>query len=73
MQLSTHLGQVIATLRKRKGMSLCKLATASGVAKGNLSAIENKSGNVHIDTLGKIASALRVKPEDLIRASRLKL
>jgi transcriptional regulator with XRE-family HTH domain len=73
MQLSTHLGSVIQDLRKRKGVSLCKLADASGVGKGNLSTIENKSANIHVDTLGKIASALRTKPEDLLRASRLKL
>jgi len=48
------------------GMTLSALSEASGVAKGNLSEIENGKKSPTVKTLRKIAKGLGIHPGDLL-------
>lgn len=50
---------------EEKNMTLTDLAEKTGIEKGNLSAISNNKKNPTIETLKKIADALKVKLSDL--------
>lgn len=54
------LGERISKLRKKKGMSLEKLAYEAGVSKGNLSDIENGKRDPRYTTLLLLATGLEV-------------
>jgi len=47
-------------------MSGPELAAIAGIGKGHLSKIENHDANISIDTLEKLANALRLSPAHLI-------
>jgi transcriptional regulator with XRE-family HTH domain len=53
-------GQNLQKLRIAKGLSLSQLANDAGVAKSNLSRIEQGSGNPTIDTIWRLAMQLNV-------------
>jgi transcriptional regulator with XRE-family HTH domain len=67
MTLSKHIGPVLRGYRHCQGKSLADLALASDVAKGNISKIENGGGNVRLDTLCRLATALGFTASDLLR------
>jgi transcriptional regulator with XRE-family HTH domain len=68
------IGNNLNTYRKRKGLSLDKVAEMTGVSKGMLGQIERGEANPSISTLWKIAnglhisstSLLEVKPDELV-------
>ncbi len=62
----TELGARIRDHRLEQGMSLDQLAKRSGVAKGNLSSIENGRVNITVATCLKIAGALGVGAAELL-------
>lgn len=62
------VGTAVKILRKLKGLTAEKLAEASGLSRGTISEIENDKANMTLDSLGKIALALDVKPGDLLNA-----
>ena len=53
-------GQNLQNLRVAKGLSLSQLALDAGIAKSNLSKIEQGSGNPTIDTIWRLAVQLDV-------------
>ncbi|MCG6659575.1 helix-turn-helix transcriptional regulator [Halomonas campisalis] len=57
--LST-LGQHLQTLRLARGWSLSQLAAAAGIAKSNLSRLEQGNGNPTLDTIWRLAVQLKV-------------
>ncbi|AVI62628.1 helix-turn-helix domain-containing protein [Halomonas sp. GFAJ-1] len=57
--LST-LGQHLQSLRQAQGWSLSYLANAAGIAKSNLSRLEQGNGNPTLDTLWRLAVQLNV-------------
>jgi len=57
--LST-LGQHLQSLRRAKGWSLSQLAAAAGIAKSNLSRLEQGNGNPTLDTIWRLAVQLKV-------------
>lgn len=57
--LST-LGQHLQSLRKAQGWSLSQLAAAAGIAKSNLSRLEQGNGNPTLDTIWRLAVQLKV-------------
>lgn len=59
LSLST-LGQHLQTLRRARGWSLSQLATAAGIAKSNLSRLEQGDGNPTLDTIWRLAVQLNV-------------
>lgn len=50
---------------EEKNMTLTDLSEKTGIEKGNLSAISNNKKNPTMETLKKIAEALKVKLSDL--------
>ena len=60
-----YIGKRVAEIRQAKGLSIRKLADASGVNFANVYKIENGKYNVSIDLLGKICDALECKIEIL--------
>ena len=58
-----RIGSRISELRKSKGVTIRKLADATGINKGNISRIENGRYSAGLDVLGKMAHALGCKIE----------
>lgn len=58
-------------IRTSKGMSLDVVSEQTGVSKSMLAQIEKGSANPSLGVLGKIASGLRIKFEELIEAPPL--
>lgn len=54
------LGRHLQTLRQSQGLSLSQLAFQAGIAKSNLSRLEQGDGNPTIDTLWRLARELSV-------------
>lgn len=59
LSLST-LGQHLQTLRLERGWSLSQLANEAGIAKSNLSRLEQGNGNPTLDTIWRLAVRLNV-------------
>jgi transcriptional regulator with XRE-family HTH domain len=64
--LASRLGVRIRALREERGLSLTKLALASGVTKGSLSSIERGLVLITIATLTKIARGLGLAPAQVM-------
>lgn len=62
-----ELGTAISTLRKRRGMTLEKLAYEMEISKGNLSDIENGRKDPRFSTLKAIAEGLGVSVSQLLK------
>ncbi|WP_051219513.1 helix-turn-helix domain-containing protein [Oceanobacter kriegii] len=60
------LGQNLQSLRLAQGLSLSQLAANAGIAKSNLSRIEQGEGNPTIETIWRLAMQLNVPFSDLI-------
>ncbi|KGE79312.1 helix-turn-helix domain-containing protein [Halomonas salina] len=54
------LGQHLQRLRQERGLSLSQLAAAAGIAKSNLSRLEQGNGNPTLDTIWRLAVQLNV-------------
>ena len=60
----------IKQLRRERVLTVRELAEAAGVSKTTVSNIENgRSVKVYPSTIRKLASALGVKPGELVKAS----
>lgn len=58
----------IKEIRKKKGISQCKLAEMSGIARATLSQLENgKEIDVRISTLIALSRALNCAPSKLFK------
>lgn len=57
----------IKALRRAKGLSMKALSGLSGVAQSTIYRIENLLSNPHPSTIRRLAEALDVKPEELMR------
>lgn len=55
------IGEKVARLRKKEGLTQTKLAARAGMAASKVSAIENSPQNVELATLVKIARAANKK------------
>lgn len=66
-RMTTHnLGATIRKLREAKGLTQDQLATAVGMMRSNISRIEAAKHRPTLETLEKIAKALRVSVADLV-------
>lgn len=61
------IGQAIKDLRKTKGFSQELLSGLAGIARTHLTMIENGTKKANFETLCKIASALEMKPSELVK------
>ncbi|MFS0592037.1 helix-turn-helix domain-containing protein [Cytobacillus horneckiae] len=66
------LGNNIAEIRKRKGMTMTELAEKAGIAKSYLSSIErNVHQNPSINVIEKIAMVLGVEVKTLLKNEKI--
>jgi len=66
-KISEKLGKNIKKIRAKNKMSQGDLCRKSGIDRGYMSAIENGKNNITIETLEKIAWALEVSPDKLLK------
>ena len=66
-QISAKLGDNIKRIRTKKKMSQGDIARALEVDKGYISNIENGKKNPTIATIAKIAEALKVSADELLK------
>jgi transcriptional regulator with XRE-family HTH domain len=65
-----NLGKNLEYLRKSRGLTQSKLASASGIPRTTLSYIESGHGNPSLKVLGVLASTLGVSIEELLSTPR---
>ena len=63
---NSAVGKTIKALRKEKGLSQDVLSGLAGIARTHLSMIESGSKQANFETLCKIASALNMRPSELV-------
>lgn len=63
---SKSVGAAIRKLRKEKKLSQDVLSGLAGIARTHLSMIENGSKQANFETICKIASALGMRPSELV-------
>lgn len=61
------LGRHLQKLRQEKGVSLSQLAAGAGIAKSNLSRLEQGNGNPTLDTIWRLAKQLGVPFGELVQ------
>ena len=66
-KISKQLGQNMKRIRAKKGMSQSDIARALGVDRGYISNIENGKKNPTIATIQKLANALGVSANELLK------
>ncbi|OGP26831.1 MAG: hypothetical protein A2038_02950 [Deltaproteobacteria bacterium GWA2_57_13] len=66
MERSVAVGRQVRKLRKIKGMTQAQLARAAGILRPNLSRVESGRHRPSLETLEKIAAALKVPIVDLV-------
>lgn len=67
MSITKKLGQNIKKIRTQKGMSQGDICRALDMDRGYMSAIENGKKNVTIKQLERLAQALDVPPNQLLK------
>ncbi len=65
--ISKKLGENIRRIREEKGMSQGDICQITGMDRGYISRVESGSKNPTISNLEKIAKALKVNPDELLR------
>lgn len=63
---NTAVGKTIRVLRKEKGLSQDVLSGLAGIARTHLTMIENGSKQANFETLWRIATALEIRPSELV-------
>lgn len=63
----TRFGRTVREHRKAQGTTLPDLAGVAGISKGHLSQIEHGKRNVSLETIHKLADALRIDVRVLVR------
>ncbi|BBU30252.1 hypothetical protein BTHE68_39860 [Burkholderia sp. THE68] len=58
----TLFAEAVQLQREQQGLSKASLAFKAKISPNTLHLIENKNGNVRVDTIGQLAYALRVDP-----------
>ena len=62
------VGAVVRRFRREKGLPQEVLSGLAGLARSHLSMIESGTKQPNFETLWRIATALDIKPHDLVRA-----
>ena len=64
---STKLGLNLKRIRNKKGISQGDIARDLGVSRGFISTIENGKTNPTLSTISKLANAINVSINDLLK------
>ena len=65
--ISSKLGQNMKRIRTKKNMSQGDIARALGVDRGYISNIESGKKNLTLATIQKLANALKVSADELLK------
>lgn len=68
-RLDIALGQVLRSARLRAGLTMAQLAEGAEISQPHLSQMENGKVAPSINTLYRLATALRISPQELLPAS----
>lgn len=63
---NSAVGKTVRALRKEKGRSQDVLSGLAGIARTHLTMIENGSKQANFETLWRIATALGMRPSELV-------
>lgn len=63
---NSAVGKTIRALRKEKGVSQDVLSKSAGIARTHLTMIENGSKQANFETLWRLATALELRPSELV-------
>ena len=63
---NSEVGKTIRALRKEKGLSQDVLSGLAGIARTHLTMIENGSKQANFVTLWRLATALGMRPSELV-------
>ena len=63
---NSAVGKTIRVLRKEKGVSQDVLSKSAGIARTHLTMIENGSKQANFETLWRLATALGLRPSELV-------
>lgn len=63
---NSEVGKTIWALRKEKGLSQDMLSGLAGIARTHLTMIENGSKQANFETLWRLATALGMRPSELV-------
>ena len=63
---NSEVGKTILALRKEKGLSPDVLSGLAGIARTHLTMIENGSKQANFETLWRLATALGMRPSELV-------
>ena len=63
---NSAVGKTIRALRKEKGLSQDVLSGLAGIARTHLTMIENGSKQANFETLWRLATALGMRPSELV-------
>lgn len=63
---NSAVGKTIRALRKEKGLSQDVLSGLAGIARTHLTMIENGSKQANFETLWRLATALGLRPSELV-------
>jgi len=66
-KISKKLGNNLKKIRLEKGMSQGDICRASGMDRGYISRVESGQKNPTISNLEKIAKALKISPDELLK------
>ena len=61
-----NLGTVFRDYRKKRKLTLKKVATKAGISEGFLSQVENNVNSPSVETLMKICNAIGVNASDIL-------
>ena len=64
---SKQLGQNLKRIRTKKGISQGDIARELGVSRGYISTIENGKTNPTLSTIARIAKALNITNDELLK------
>lgn len=70
---NSAVGKTIRALRKEKGLSQDVLSGLAGIARTHLTMIENGSKQANFETLWRIATALGMRPSELVAQIELRI
>jgi len=68
-KISKKLGNNLKRIRLAKGMSQGDICRATGMDRGYISRVESGQKNPTISNLEKIANALGVRPDELLKSN----
>ena len=63
---NSAVGKTIRVLRKEKGLSQDVLSGLAGIARTHLTMIENGSKQANFESLWRLATALGLRPSELV-------